>query len=72
MKKRIFLLLLTACLLLPLGPKSAAFSDVAAGDWYQAAVDEMAGLGLFKGYPDGSFGPKKSITAAEFVTVTAR
>lgn len=72
MKKRILLLLLTACLLLTLGPKSAAFSDVAAGDWYQAAVDEMAGLGLFKGYPDGSFGPKKPITAAEFVTVTAR
>ena len=63
-----------AGLLLILGavPARAAFSDVAPGAWYEEDVSAMAGDGVVTGYPDGSFKPGQAITAAEFVSITAR
>ena len=52
--------------------KAAAFPDVAAGSWYEAAVTEMAAEGLLRGYPNGNFGPRDPITAAQLVTIAAR
>lgn len=65
-------LLLICCLLTTGTAASAAFSDVVPGSWYEAAVAEMAESKLLTGYPDGSFRPDQTITAAEFVTITAR
>jgi len=66
---------IVAGVLLALGgaaPASAAFSDVAPGAWYERDVSAMVEAGALTGYPDGSFRPGKAITAAEFVSVTAR
>lgn len=65
-------LLCLFCLLLGCGSAGAAFTDVEAGSWYSGAVTEMSASGLLSGYPDGSFRPGKTISAAEFVTITAR
>lgn len=53
-------------------PASAAFADVAPESWYAQAVEETERLDLLSGYPDGSFRPEASISAAEFVTIAAR
>ena len=51
---------------------AAAFSDVPSGAWYAGTVAAMTENGLLTGYPDGSFRPNSTISAAEFVSVTAR
>ena len=56
----------------PEGTQSAAFSDVAAGDWYHDAVAALSELGIVGGYADGTFAPNKTITRAEFVTILSR
>lgn len=60
------------CVLLLTGTASAAFPDVRPGTWYAKAVTEMEEAGILHGYPDGTFRPGAPITAAQFVTVTAR
>lgn len=74
MKKHIWLSLpaLALCLLLAFGTSAAAFSDVPAGSWYGPAVTEMERAGLISGYPDGRFGPRDPISAAQFVSVAVR
>ena len=73
MKKRLLgLALSAACLTLAVLPVRAAFSDVAPGSWYEGAVAELTRAGALKGYPDGTFRPDQPISAAEFVSVTAR
>ncbi len=44
------------------------FSDV-KNQWYSNAVKTMAGLGVIRGYTDGTFQPSREITRAEFVTM---
>lgn len=46
-----------------------SFSDVGETKWYADAVGVMAGLGVIRGYADGSFRPGREITRAEFVTM---
>lgn len=46
-----------------------SFPDVASTQWYATAVETLAGLGIVSGYEDGTFGPNKNITRAEFVTI---
>ena len=50
----------------------AAFTDVKEDASYNEAVTVMAALDLLKGYEDGSFGPDKTITRAEFAAVVVR
>ena len=66
--------IVTAALVLSLAvlPARASFRDVAPGSWYEGAVTELAQAGAIAGYPDGTFRPSQPITAAEFVTITAR
>ena len=64
--------LLLCLALLAAAPAAAAFSDVSEGSWYSGVVARMAEQKLLSGYPDGTFRPDAPITAAEFVTVTAR
>ena len=45
------------------------FSDVKSTAWYAEAVEALAGLGILSGYEDGTFGPDKEITRAEFVAI---
>ncbi len=73
-RKSLFLLvpLLLVLLWAGEGNASAAFSDVRPDSWYAQAVEEMEGAGLLSGYPDGRFGPGEPISAAQFVSITAR
>lgn len=48
------------------------FSDVAATRWSAKAIATMANAGVITGYPDGTFGPARSVTRAEFATIAAR
>ncbi len=47
--------------------KSAAiyFSDVSAGYWAANAIALTANLGWINGYPDGTFGPDKTVTRGQ-------
>ncbi len=49
----------------------AAPVDVEGTD-YEGAVARLGGLGVLKGYPDGTFKPENSITRAEFAVVVVK
>lgn len=71
-KVQIFLLLLAIFALQISAAQSKEFPDVAPDAWYHSVVTEMAANGWLNGYPDGSFRPNSAMTAAEYVSVTAR
>ena len=48
------------------------FTDVSEGEWYSEAVKWASSTGVVEGYPDGTFGPEKSITREEFATLLYR
>lgn len=48
------------------------FSDVSANDWYADYVGFLNGLGVIKGYDDGTFKAEAPITRAEFVAMVMR
>ncbi len=52
--------------------KAVDFSDVAADDWFAAAVGWAAEIGMINGYTDGTFGPNRSITREELVVMIYR
>lgn len=54
--------------------KSAAiyFSDVSAGYWAANAIALTANLGWINSYPDGTFGPDKTVTRAELMAMVNR
>lgn len=43
-----------------------------AGSWAQKNIEQMVEFGVLSGYPDGTFLPKKTVTRAEFVTMTVK
>ena len=47
------------------------FSDVNPGDWFYDNVMDAAANGYVNGYTDGTFGPTKDITRAEFAAMVA-
>ena len=47
------------------------FPDI-DGHWAQDYIDQAGSAGLVNGYPDGTFGPDRSITRAEAVTLVNR
>lgn len=49
----------------------SGFRDVSSNDWFHPYVSKSCKLGLFNGYPDGTFGPKGNITIAESIKVAA-
>ena len=53
-------------------PAQAAFSDVRNTDWFAADISTMTEAGVLSGYPDGTFRPNDTITAAQFVSIVAR
>ena len=77
MKKRILSLLLCIVMVCSLAGGAFAasgetFSDVKPGIWFYEYVEDVADLGYFIGYPDGTFQPNGDITRAEIVLVLAR
>jgi uncharacterized repeat protein (TIGR02543 family) len=53
--------------------KTNGFSDVEQGEqWANTAISTVSGMGVVKGYPDGTFAPEKPMTRAEFATMLAR
>ena len=48
------------------------FTDTEPGAWYSVAVSSLTRIGILAGYPDGSFGPGRNITRAEFATIAMR
>ena len=49
--------------------ETSAYSDVAAGSWYNIAVSTLSNMGILGGYEDGTFRPNASITRAEFAKI---
>ena len=45
---------------------NAAFSDVTEDSRYKTAITTLSKLDIINGYEDGTFGPEKNITRAEF------
>lgn len=77
MKKRIYALILTICLLLSCSltvsaAEAAPYSDVSIDDWYFQPVTFCTGLGLMNGIGQGAFAPAGSINRAMFVTILYR
>lgn len=73
MRRRILALLLGLSLLLCSGAAAPpAFPDLEPGSWYEPVVLSLAEEGLLLGGSDGAFHPLDPISAAEFITVTAR
>jgi hypothetical protein len=76
--KAVFVLA-AACLLLALAATAGAddpvmakikkFPDVPEGHWAYIYVVRLTNEGAITGYPDGSFGPLRNITRAEFLAV---
>lgn len=52
--------------------RSAAFGDVAAGDWYHGSVGFVTARGLFTGTSESDFTPDGTMTRAMLVTVLNR
>ncbi|NLA60145.1 MAG: S-layer homology domain-containing protein, partial [Firmicutes bacterium] len=70
MSKKILAVALAAAMILGLASVAfaASFSDT-EGHEREAAIKQLAGLGLLDGYPDGTFRPENPITRAEFAKV---
>ncbi|NLD49833.1 MAG: S-layer protein, partial [Clostridiaceae bacterium] len=45
------------------------YNDVNSSHWASSSIELVSSMGLFKGYPDGTFMPNQNITRAEFATV---
>lgn len=56
----------------PATTEAASFSDVPAGRWSAGAIRRVAGLGWMRGYPDGTFGPARTVTRAEMAAILSR
>lgn len=48
------------------------FTDTDPNRWYHVSVSSLASIGILAGYPDGTFGPGKPITRAEFAAIAMR
>lgn len=48
------------------------FTDVAEYDRYYDSIEELSRLGIFYGYPDGSFRPDEYVTRAEMAVLMIR
>jgi len=70
MKRYIPIVMFLVMVFLPFSAQASAyFSDVPAGHWAAAHIDELRELGITSGMGDGTFGMGRQITRAEFVTM---
>lgn len=68
--KRRFAWLVVLAMLMGLMPSPTfAYVSDTSGHWAASHIDEMMGMGIIKGYPDGTFKPDKNITRAEFMVM---
>jgi len=51
---------------------AATYKDVAQDKNYYSAVSLLSALDIIKGYEDGTFGPEKNVTRAEFAVMLIR
>lgn len=51
---------------------AAEFSDVTSENKYYESIKILSGLGIINGYEDGTFGPDRDVTRAEFATMLMR
>ena len=51
---------------------ASKFSDVKPSDWENGYVNMASYLGIIKGYPDGTFGPKDTVSYAEATAMVVR
>ena len=67
-------LALLLALVMMTGPALAAgkFPDIPKGSAYASATEFLAERGIITGYPDGTYGPKNTITRAEMATILCR
>lgn len=65
-------LALVVALTMVLGTVCFAFTDVAEESDVYTAVQTLSSLSILNGYEDGTFGPEKDITRAEFAAVVCR
>lgn len=74
MKKtfKILSLVLVLCLALTSFGYASTFPDVSEKAEYSDAVSLLAALKIINGYEDGSFGPDKNVTRAEFTAMLVR
>jgi hypothetical protein len=54
------------------GTAQVSFSDVKSNSWSYPYINTLVANSITGGFPDGTFGPKKHITRAEFVTMLSR
>lgn len=57
------------CPLWPQGAEASTFYDVPQTHWAYEVIDEVSDASLTNGYPDGSFGPDREVTIAEFINM---
>lgn len=51
--------------------RSADYTDI-KGHWAEADIVRATEMGWINGYPDGTFGPNKEVTRAQFTTMLSR
>jgi hypothetical protein len=56
----------------PVFAQGGPFADVPTDHWAYASVDRLQKKGIVIGYPDGTFGGKRSMTRYEFAVAIAR
>ncbi len=68
----LFISILTLTTMRAFAASAWHWSDVSSGAWYAAAVEELAGIGVVSGYPDGSYKPANAVTRAEVAQMMFR
>jgi sugar lactone lactonase YvrE len=54
------------------GTSNPSFPDVALANWSSPYIETMKANGVLSGYPDGTFGPNRTITRGEIAAAIAR
>lgn len=69
---KILSLVLVICMMLSVIGYADTYSDVSDTASYYSAVNLLSSLGIIKGYEDGTFGPERNVTRAEFTVMLMR
>lgn len=69
--KKVLAVMLALVMMFAVTAQAASFTDM-EGHWSDVYVEELADLGIVKGYEDGTFKPENSITNQEAFTLFAR